>query len=408
MNTDNHPLPTEAEHGIPSPEVLVERARQMVPLLRSMGRSHDENGRVSDSAMALLREAGFFRIVQPRSSGGFGMHLRVLWAVAREVTRADTATGWILCLAGVHPWLVGMFPPEAQDEVFHQGCDAVVPVLSGGVGRDVVVRPTAHGYAVSGRWLYASGIEVADWVCVMIPAPATDDDAAHQRLALVPRTAFEVDQQSWRVASMRGTGSKDVRLSDVAIPAHRTISWPDAQVGVYPGSVRNTGAMYRLPLNAVFALSTAMGVVGGSYGLMDAVVDVGRKRIANASQAPQGNDTFSQAELGQCASMVHMAYQLLISDVDEMFAQAAQGIEFTQEQRARYRADAATAARTAVAATERIVVTCGGALLPEGELERAFRDVHGMASHFLLQPQVGGELYGKALYGVAIPSSVRL
>ncbi|MNR14743.1 Flavin-dependent monooxygenase, oxygenase subunit HsaA [compost metagenome] len=207
---------------------------------------------------------------------------------------------------------------------------------------------------------------------------------------------------------MRGTGSKDVRLQNCIIPAYRTISWSDAQAGIYPGSTRNTGAMYRLPLNAVFALSTAMGVVGGAYGLLDSVVELGRKRIANANQAAQGNDTFNQAELGQCASMVHMAYQLLIADVDEMFAQAEQNTAFTQEQRARYRADAATAARTAVGASERIVVTCGGALLPEGPLERAFRDVHGMASHFLLQPHVGGELYGKALYGVAIPASIRL
>ncbi|MNR05582.1 Flavin-dependent monooxygenase, oxygenase subunit HsaA [compost metagenome] len=189
---------------------------------------------------------------------------------------------------------------------------------------------------------------------------------------------------------------------------HRTLSWSDAQAGIYPGSARNDGAMYRLPLNAVFALSTAMGVVGGAYGLLDAVVELGRKRIANASQTAQGSDLHNQSELGQCASMVHMAYQLLMADVDEMFAQAESGTDFSQEQRARYRADAATAARTAVTASERIIVSCGGALLPEGPLERAFRDVHGMASHFLLQPQVGGELYGKALYGVAIPASVRL
>lgn len=393
---------------LPSPDELIGRARAMVPALRAMGRSHDNDGRVSDAAMALLREAGFFRIVQPRAAGGYGMHLRVLWSVAREVTRADTATGWILCLAGVHPWLVGMFPPQAQDEVFLHGADAVVPVLSGGVGRDVAVHAVDGGYRVSGRWLYASGIEVADWVCVMIPVPADGETAAHQRLALVPRAAFEIDQGSWRVASMRGTGSKDVRLHDCVVPAHRTISWAEAQAGIYPGSVRNGGAMYRLPLNAVFALSTAMGVVGGAYGLMDAVVALGRTRIANATQAAQGGDSHNQAELGQCASMVHMAYQLLMADVDEMFAQAESGIDFSQEQRARYRADAATAARTAVAATERVIVSCGGALLPEGPLERAFRDVHGMASHFLLQPQIGGELYGKALYGVAIPASVRL
>lgn len=404
----NKALRQRACERAPSPEELIQRARGLIPALRAMGRSHDDQGRVSDAAIGLLRQAEFFRIVQPPACGGFGMHPRVLWAVAREVTRADTATGWILCLAGVHPWLLGMFDPRAQDEVFTEGRQAVVPVLSGGVARDVQVQCTASGYQVTGRWLYASGVEVADWMCVMIPAPARGADAAEQRLALVPRTAFGINQQSWRVASMRGTGSKDVSLESCEIPLYRTISWADAQLGIFPGSSRNHGPMYRMPLNAIFALSTAAGVVGGAYGLLDAVIEVGRKRIANANRAAQHEDRYNQLELGQCASMVHMAYRLLISDIDEMHEQAEAHKPFSTEQRARYRADAAIAARTAVTAADRMVSACGGAILPQGPLERAFRDVRGMASHFLLQPEIGGELYGRTLYGLDLPAHTRL
>ena len=103
-----------------------------------------------------------------------------------------------------------------------------------------------------------------------------------------------------------------------------------------------------------------------------------------------------------------MAHRLIVSDIDEMHAQAARGAPFSQEQRARYRADAALAARMAVAAAGRLVATCGGAILPQGPVERFFRDIHGMASHFLLQAEVGGELYGKTLYGLPLPPGTRL
>src|SRR5690606_15047060 len=120
----------------PSLDELVVRARALAPLLRAWAPRHEAARRVSDEAIGAMREAGLFRIVQPAACGGWDMHPRALFECAREIARADTAAGWILCLAGVHPWLLGMFEPRFQDEVFGEGRDAVVPVLSGGVGRN--------------------------------------------------------------------------------------------------------------------------------------------------------------------------------------------------------------------------------------------------------------------------------
>ena len=273
--------------------------------------------------------------------------------------------------------------------------------------RGVRVAVDEAELVISGRWLYASGVDVADWLCVMIPVATAQGDA-EQRLAAIPRSAFVIDEQTWQVASMRGTGSKDVVLENCRVPMYRTLCWADAQRGVHPGKVRNQGPMYSMPLNALFALCTAAGVVGGAFGLLDAVIELGRKRIANATGAAQADDRYNQIELGQAAAQVHIAFRTIVSDVDEMYRQAAEGESFTVEQRARYRTDAALASRAAVAASMRLVATCGGAILPQGPLERAFRDVNGMASHFLLQAEVGGELYGRTLYGLELPKNARL
>jgi hypothetical protein len=117
-------------------------------------------------------------------------------------------------------------------EVFGGGRDAVVPVLSGGVGRGVQVALDGTDLVVSGRWLYASGVEVADWLCVMVPVP-DGNGPPRQVLAAVPRERFEVDQGSWQVASMRGTGSKDVLL-------HGTVHLTHEQVARMTGTSRVT------------------------------------------------------------------------------------------------------------------------------------------------------------------------
>ena len=104
-----------------------------------------------------------------KEHGGYGLDPAVLWEVTREIARGDSATAWILSLAGLHPWLVGLFDERAQADVFADGGDAIVPVLSGGVARGVTAVPEGDGYRVNGMWQYASGVDIATWLCVMAP-----------------------------------------------------------------------------------------------------------------------------------------------------------------------------------------------------------------------------------------------
>src|SRR5690606_35104345 len=99
----------------PDPEQLVTAARGLVPLLRQAGPRHDEAKRISPEIAKRLRELGFFRITQSIENGGWGLRPSTLWRVTRELARGDSATAWIHGLAGLHPWMVGMFEPRAQD-----------------------------------------------------------------------------------------------------------------------------------------------------------------------------------------------------------------------------------------------------------------------------------------------------
>src|SRR5690606_31298147 len=150
--------------------------------------------------------------------GGLAMSPSVLWTVTREIGRGCGSTAWIMSLLGLHPWLVGMFDPQAQADVFGDG-EAVVPVLTGVVGRDLRVTRAKGGYEISGLWRYASGIDIANWVIAMVPIAKPRAEAPEPHLILVPKSAFRIDHASWNVLGMRGTGSKDVRLDRAFVPA---------------------------------------------------------------------------------------------------------------------------------------------------------------------------------------------
>ena len=391
----------------PTAESLIAAARDLIPLLRQAGPGHDAEKRISGQVAAQLRDAGFFRICQSVENGGYGMRPSVLWRVSREIARGDSATAWILSLAGLHPWMAGMFPVPAQDDVFAGGKDAVVIALTGNVGRGVDSAIEGDHYVLSGKWTYASGIDVADWAAVLVDVPA-ENDGRELRLLLVPKASFRIDHESWNVFGMKGTGSKDVFLDNERVPSYRTLKWTDVQRTQVPGTERNHGPMYRIPHTSLFVMSVAAAIAAVAAGLLDIYIDTVRRRIPAGLNAPQTEDRFSLAELGKAASKIDMAFNQLMHDVDEMWDAAVAGKAFTIEQRTRYRTNGATICDTALAAGNDLVRNLGGSLLPLGPVERYFRDLHSMASHFLMQANPSAELYGRALLGLPLPPNARI
>ncbi len=387
---------------------LVARAKAMVPRLRELASETETSGRVSDTIAAELIEAGFFRIAAPRRFGGYGLRHSVLWEVARHIASGCPSTGWILGLIGISPWIVGLLDPAAQEEVFASG-NPIVPILTGGNPQFTSAREVEGGYELIGTWRYASGIDLADWVIAMGPVSMGEGKpAGDPRIFLVPRRAFEVDHDSWKVLGMRGTGSKNVNLPSVFVPAHRSISWVDAQAGKFPGSAVNDDPMYKMPLNALFAASVAAPIVGTAFGVADAYIESMKGRT-RANGQRQGLESYSQIEIGLAAAQIDMAFALLVKDAEEMYEVVEANNEFTLLDRARYRAHAASCCRAVVEASDRLFTVLGGALLPFGTpTERLFRDIHAMASHFLMQPQVAGEIYGSTLLGLELPASARV
>jgi hypothetical protein len=107
---------------------------------------------------------------------------------------------FIVSLFGVHAWIVGIFEPKAQAEVFRDAADAVASNLSIGVRRRNAAERTPDGFIVSGKWSYGSGIDFAEWVIVAVNVPA-GAGGFEERLALVPSRDFAVDEDSWNVST---------------------------------------------------------------------------------------------------------------------------------------------------------------------------------------------------------------
>ncbi len=138
---------------------LIARAERMRAEIRSEAAANEERGGYSPERHRAFTDAGFYRMLQPRRYGGYEVGLDAFLRVVIEVSRADPATGWSMCLGSAHVFqFAAFFGATAQDEMFPVDGHVVIP--SRNIPRGTVT-PVDGGWVLNGVWDYASGCTYA-------------------------------------------------------------------------------------------------------------------------------------------------------------------------------------------------------------------------------------------------------
>src|SRR5947209_14992978 len=112
--------------GPPDLEELLARAEALVPVLRERASHTEELRRLPDETIEDLHRTGLFRILQPKRVGGSELPFRAIVELVAVIGRADGSTAWVLANLAAHHWLLGMFPKEAQDEIWGESPDKLI------------------------------------------------------------------------------------------------------------------------------------------------------------------------------------------------------------------------------------------------------------------------------------------
>lgn len=383
--------------------------RALVPWLAGEAARIEAEGRIPEDVAARLIGAGLFDMAAPRRFGGLQMPPEEIWPVVFEVARGCASSAWLVGLIAANVTMLGKFSDRAQEEVFGGAAAPVVPMLTGGVGQDIVASPAPGGITLSGRWRYASGIDIASWVGLLVTLPAEEGRPPAPAIVLVPAEAFAVDHSSWNVLGMRGTGSKTVTLQQTFVPRHRFMDWATLQAGGRHPDCTTEGEIYDLPLNAIFAMSVAAPTLGVASAVVACFRDVVATRVSAGTGKAQIEDRAAHIQLAGAEATMSLLRDGLVQDAARLLAQARAGTAPDLIARAAIRTRIARSCELARAEAQAIFAAVGGALLPSGSpVERLFRDLHAMSSHFLLQKDVIGELYGRLLLGLDVPPGARI
>jgi alkylation response protein AidB-like acyl-CoA dehydrogenase len=382
----------------PTAQELVERARELAPLIRKNAAAGEANRRVEEETIEAAKNAGFMRVCTPKRYGGWEMNTRAMLDVAAAIAEADGGSAWVVNLNNICCWLTSLFPVKAQDEGFGPDPDVCV---SGVLNPTATATKVAGGFRITGTWHYNSGGWHAQWAVLGMPIVNDAGETVDQGLALIPMTDLErVD--TWFVAGMRSSGSICLKANDIFIPDHRILSVPRAIEGDYPTEMRGQEAFYRsafVPILSIILVGPILGL--GRAALEFVRQKAGSRTIAYTFFDKQSASVGFQLQLAEAAMMIDTAHLHAYRAADNVDDAAARGAYPDLLTRARVRADTGYVVEKITQAIDKLMFAHGSAGFAEtSPLQRIWRDAAVASRHAVVLPPIGYELYGKALLGV--------
>jgi alkylation response protein AidB-like acyl-CoA dehydrogenase len=388
--------------AIPTPEDLLDRARRMVPEIRALAEETERNRNVSPHIIDKIRDAELLRTCRPKEFGGFEYEGEIALKIALTISAACASTGWAVNGAVSNGRSLGHFPIEAQREIWGADADPFTCACFAPTGTAV---PIHGGYLLSGTWSFASGCDRSSWAKLgaFITPPAAEPPY-EGAFFLLPIGDCEI-VDNWFVCGLAGTGSKDIVVHEVYVPAHRVLLFCDARSGTTPGAKHHRNPLYRMPLLIHGASMLASTAVGAARGALDAYLEMTRVRKTRGAlaggQLPMAEFATVQLRYAEASAAVESAELILLTDMRAMTQKLYAGGEITVADRIRCRRNQAYVTKLAVQAVEALNASTGGdGLHLSNPVQRAWRDANAVARHVSLNWDAVGTMYGQHAFGL--------
>ena len=359
------------------------------------GPSNEKLGKLDDRVVGVLRETGAIRMLQPATHGGHEFHPREFAQTVMKLASLDGSTGWVAGVVGVHPWEMAFADPKVQEEVWGENQDTWIASPYAPMG---VARPVEGGYVLNGHWQFSSGTDHCDWVFLGSLVGDEKGEALRPPKSLhviLPRSDYEIVDDSWDVAGLRGTGSKDLIVKDAFVPEYRTIPFEKVVEGKAPKEAGLTNPLYHVPFSCMFPLGITSAVIGMAEGALAHHLAYQRGRVQITGTRTK-DDPYVLSTIGEATAEIEASRIALLDNASRLFDAVASGREITFAERAANRRTQVRAAWRAVGAVDQIVARSGGnAMRMDNPIQRFWRDIHTGQAHAIHVP--GSVLHASAL-----------
>ena len=380
---------------------VLKEAQKMLPFLSSTAFTTQQSRRLLPEVHSAFLNAGFYKIMQPKAYGGLELEFGSQTQLGIVLAQACGSSSWVATLLACHAWILGMFPKQAQDDVW--GINPNALIASSFMADQPKVKKVPEGLILSGRWKFSSGVDYGDWNILLAHCPDPNDSANKLSFyVLLPKKDYVIEDV-WNSAGMSGTGSNDIVLKEVLIPEHRLLNAMKLTGGQTPGSEINKGYLYQQPMFGTFSFNLIGNVIGLAKGAANVVLESLKARIALTGATVSANQSI-KLRVAEALAEISAAQALVERNLQEIIlsGKSQQAIDIST--RARYRGENGFASKLCVSAVERLLPVLGArGLESENAFQRIWRDINAVSQHIALTWDVQGTIYGSVALGYDCP-----
>ncbi|HEV2054803.1 MAG TPA: acyl-CoA dehydrogenase family protein [Methylomirabilota bacterium] len=373
----------------------LDAARKLAPQIRSAADEIDAARELPRPLFEALADAGLFHLAVPRAIGGGECEFPTYVEVIEEIGKADASTGWAVNQGAIFGTYAARMPREVARAIWIDAPRSVVANTPAATAKAVVVP---GGYRVTGRQGFSTGCRHAAWVAAHAQVVENgqvrlEHGQPEARYFFVPVAEAEL-LDTWHVRGMRGTGTHHFAVTDVFVPAERTVLSATAKL-------LEEGPLYKIPRTLAFASGDAAVALGMARACLDTFVELAGAKTPRAMQALLRDQSMVQVSVGQAEAALRSGRAFLMETVRDIWGEATAGA-VSLERRAILRLATTHGIRLAAQVIDTVYNAAGATAAYEGHLiQRHFQDIHVITQH--LQGRIAHyELVGRHWLGLPI------
>ncbi|MER5641828.1 acyl-CoA dehydrogenase family protein [Kitasatospora sp. NPDC002227] len=359
---------------------ILDRARTVAPLIRERAEETERIGQLPQDVFEMVRDTGVFGMAVKKSWGGPELDAMQQTEVIEAIATGDASAAWV-AMIGMDTPIYNSYLDETVAKELFTDPDAVTAgaIMPQGRGERV-----PGGFRVSGQWFFGSGISHATWVIGgflvtndgELEANPRTGKPGYWRIYFAPVEQLDV-QETWDTTGLRGSGSKDYRVTDMFVPEEHTFSFAEPRV-TGPTATPDT------------ILRNMAGVpLGVARAAIDHVRAMAATKVDKNTNQPWAENYRIQTVIAQAEMDLIAARYGVYGSLERQWQLLEAGVESTPELQVESvlaRVNAFRTARSIVARLFDLVATA--AVYKPSPMDRWLRDLNTMCQHVIAQDVV--------------------
>ncbi len=353
----------------------VERARSLQTLVREHADASEQQRYLAPEVAQAFAREGLYRIAATQDCYGSADTPMTQVETIEAIAYADGSAAWNLMI-GIESF--SLITPGFK-ECLELVADPMVVMCSStaAVGR---ADKIAGGYRISGQWQFVSGCHNSQLfgATVRVWEDGEMVEGLPNFYAMIEQPHFQIID-TWHTSGLCGSGSHDVTVDAVEIPASRLV--------LPLGAAKHDSPLLNFPLGSRLSYNK-MGVAWGvTRAAIDAFVELAGGKLPRFSRRglkdrPRAQRAVAEAEVRLRAGRAHV-----MAEIEKMWQQVQTKAHISTHDRAVFQLACSDSVRACIEAVSLLCDAAGTTANQKGfALERIMRDVRVVGQHTTVAP----------------------